>query len=93
MPECLQVKKDEEQCYTELRDLLSRSAGLTSPGALLCLLTIVVPLQSLQQLAVSVPAGTAQTSCRPLRHLPPQQMTAQPARQVAELLLESRHCW
>ena len=30
LPDCLQVKKDEEQCYTELRDLMSRSAGCTS---------------------------------------------------------------
>ena len=89
---CLQANKDEEQCYTELRDLMSRSAGFTLPGALLCLQIVVVTLQSLQQSAFSVPAGTGQTSCRPLRHLP-QQMTARPARQLAKLLLQSRRHW
>ena len=47
MPDCLQVKKDEEQCYTELRDLMSRSAGFTSPGALLCPPPVIVTLAAL----------------------------------------------
>ena len=92
-PDCLQVKKDEEQCYTELRDLMSRSAGCTSPRALLCLPIVSLALESLQRCASSVPAGTGQTSCRLLRHLLPQQMTARPARQLAKLLLHSRRHW